>query len=59
MLRLKNFFCNHYKVEMHEAYLEQLKIRFDELKPLYNRIAVRESIIEERLQLEVLDKLSL
>jgi hypothetical protein len=39
-------------VEMHESYYTKLKARVDELRPILNKIARREAIIQERVELE-------
>ena len=39
-------------VDSHEAYLNELKARVDELRPLLQKIAKREAIVLERIELE-------
>lgn len=40
------------QVEIHESYYTKLKARVEELKPILMKIARRETIIQERIELE-------
>ncbi len=40
------------QVEEHEAYFNVLKARVEELRPLLQKIARREAVVQERIELE-------
>lgn len=43
-------------VEAHEAYFETLKKSVEEMRPLYSRLARRESIVQDRAELEIIQR---
>jgi HEPN domain-containing protein len=39
-------------VEVHETYFNQLRVRVEELKPILLKISRRETVVQERIELE-------
>jgi hypothetical protein len=39
-------------VDLHEAYFNVLRAKVDELKPILQKVARRENVVQERVELE-------
>lgn len=47
---------NILQVDLHESYCNELRKRVEELRPLLQKIARREAVVQERIELEHLQQ---